>query len=136
MNFKLISGLATSVVTAALLATAATPTSACMHNKAVTSGITTGLDNPVGFSGDTPDFQALAKAVGSFAAMSTLLAGGTMLYRRRQLAKLSQADAAAILAETDLTFTTQTESVVVSDDLLMNREPAAAQSEVKISSAR
>ncbi|NJL48035.1 MAG: hypothetical protein HC929_11805 [Leptolyngbyaceae cyanobacterium SM2_5_2] len=116
MTLKALSGLAASAVATALVATATAPAMACMHNKAVGPEITTSFDGPAGFSGNIPDLNALSKAGLGFGAIAALLAGGTMLYRKQHLAKVAEAEAAAIWAETDLEFTTHTESVLVSDE--------------------
>ncbi len=118
MTFKALSSLAAATAATALVATAAVPALACMHNKAISPEVTTSFDGPAGFSGNTPDLNALSKAGLGFGAIAALLAGGTVLYRKQRLAKAAEADAAAIWAETDLEFTTRTESVLVSDDLV------------------
>jgi hypothetical protein len=117
MTFKALSGLAASAAVTALVATAAVPAMACMHSKAVGPEVTTSFDGPAGFSGNTPDLNALSKAGLGFGAIAALLAGGTMLYRKQRLAKVAEADAAAMLAETDLEFNTHTELVLIGNEL-------------------
>lgn len=122
MNLKTFSSLTVAVAVLTLGATGANAATGCAASKAF-SGLSTLTSptegNPAGL-GQTPDAQALAKALGGFGMAAGLVAGGTMLYRKRQ----SEADPAGA----NLEFEIQPESVLVADT--MAESVAVEESEV------
>jgi len=152
MNITTLSCFAVAAVAFALsTATAAQAVTGCAASKAA-AGLTN-LNAPV--EGDptagqmgTPDTQALAQAIGSFGAVATLVAGGTLLYRRRQdgeglaLEVLAEGN----LPETALTFEVQAESVLVAEEnladaslleaALASQDPAAQTEDASLSLSR
>lgn len=139
MKLLFHSALVASVVAAGLL-TAAGPGSAysgCALSNLGDSGISTSGDSlegrlrhrPGGFWATSPDSNALGVALGGLGAIAALLTGGTLLVRQRWLAQAAAANAAALEAEVDLSLTTETEPVLVS-------EPAEIESEVALAYRR
>lgn len=87
MKFTTLSSLSLATVALALcVATEAQAVVGCGASKAA-SGLTTSFGSAgEGGPGDslTPDTQALVKAMGSFGAAATLIAGGMLLYRKQR----------------------------------------------------
>lgn len=125
MKITTVSSLAVATVALALFTTTeAKATTGCAASKAL-AGFTTLTtpteSNPTAGLGHTPDGQAMAKALGSFGIVATLITGGTLLYRRQRSAD----GLAAVEPEVDLVdFTVQPEAVLVSEALLAAATPA------------
>ncbi|QQE63760.1 hypothetical protein GFS31_04290 [Leptolyngbya sp. BL0902] len=152
MKITTLSSLAVATAALALSATAAHAVAGgCAASKAFT-GLTT-LNAPTeGAPTDglisTPDAQALAKAIGGFGAAATLIAGGTLLYRRRQddAGLAAEVLAEGPLPETALDFEVQAESVLVAEEALVdaslleaalaNQETAAQAEDTALSLSR
>lgn len=152
MKITTLSSLAVATVAIALsTATATHAVTGCAASKAA-AGLTT-LNTPVDADPTagqirTPDAQTLAKAVGGFGAVATLIAGGTLLYRRRQDGEglAEEVLAAGSLSETTLTFEVEAESVLVAEETLVDaslleaalasQEPAAQAEESALSLSR
>ncbi|MBW4481887.1 MAG: hypothetical protein KME14_05045 [Tildeniella torsiva UHER 1998/13D] len=125
------SALGAFVVAAGLLATAG-PGSAysdCALSNWGDSGISTSDAGPSGFWATWPDSNASGVALGGLGAIAALLTGGTLLVRKRWLTQEAAANGAALEAEVDLSLTTETETVLVS-------EPAEIESEVALAYRR
>jgi hypothetical protein len=123
MKITTVSSLAVATVALALFTTTeAKATTGCAASKAL-AGFTTLTtpteSNPTAGLGHTPDGQAMAKALGSFGIVATLITGGTLLYRRQRSAD----GLAAVEPEADLDFTVQPEAVLVSEALLAAATP-------------
>lgn len=116
MKLLSLSGLVTATAAASLWVAAMAPASVaggCAFSKGGTPEIMSSFDGPAGFLADSPDGKALGSALGGFGAVVALLTGGTVVYRRRRLAQVADANAMAMLAEADLALQTRSESVVV-----------------------
>jgi hypothetical protein len=116
MKITTLSRLAVAAVvfTLATEANHAQAATGCAASKAV-SGLSTLVNptegNPTGL-GQTPDAQALAKALGGFGVAAGLVAGGTLLYRKRG----AEGDLADdTVPEAALVFEVQPEAVLVSE---------------------
>lgn len=124
MKITTVSSLAVATVALALFTTTeAKATTGCAASKALAgfTTLTTPTEgNPTAGLGHTPDGQAMAKALGSFGIVATLITGGTLLYRRQRSAD----GLAAVEPEADLDFTVQPEAVLVSEALLAAATPA------------
>jgi hypothetical protein len=125
------SALVASVVAASLLAAAGSGRaySGCALSNGGDAGISTSDAGPSGFWATSPDSSALGVALGGLGAIAALLSGGTLLVRQRWLAQAAAANAAILEAEVDLSLTTETETVLVS-------EPAEIESEVALAYRR
>ncbi|PZV03446.1 MAG: hypothetical protein DCF32_13775 [Leptolyngbya sp.] len=93
------------------------------------SGISSSDAGPGGFWATSPDSNALGIALGGLGSIVALLSGGTLLMRQRWLTQAAAANAAVLGAEVDLSLTTETETVLVS-------EPAEIESEVALAYRR
>ncbi|MGF1570924.1 MAG: hypothetical protein ACFCVD_23085 [Nodosilinea sp.] len=91
------------------------PASACIYSQPTAPEVTTSLNGPTGLSMTSLDSSALGKALGGFGLIAAVLVGGTVVYRQRRLARLVEANEAALMAETDLAFTTHEEMVMVDE---------------------
>ena len=124
MKITTVSSLAVATVALALFTTTeAKATTGCAASKALAgfTTLTTPTEgNPTAGLNSTPDAQAMAKALGSFGIVATLITGGTLLYRRQRPAD----GLAAVEPEADLDFTVQPEAVLVSEALLAAATPA------------
>lgn len=124
MKITTVSSLAVATVALALFTTTeAKATTGCAASKALAgfTTLTTPTEGgPTAGLGHTPDGQAMAKALGSFGIVATLITGGTLLYRRQRSAD----GLAAVEPEADLDFTVQPEAVLVSEALLAAATPA------------
>lgn len=118
MTIKTLSSLALATLAVALCtATEAKATAGCAASKAFSgfTNLTTPAEGtPTSGLEFSPDAQAMAKAVGGLGLGASLVAGGTLLYRRRRFATPL---AAVAEPETDLAFTLLPESVLVQEDL-------------------
>ncbi|MEA5447874.1 hypothetical protein VB780_04785 [Leptolyngbya sp. CCNP1308] len=125
------SALVASLLAAGLLATAGpgVASSGCALSNWGNSGISTLGDGPSGFWAASPDSNALGMALGGLGAIAALLTGGTLLVRQRWLTQAAAANGAVLEAEVDLSMTTETETVLVS-------EPAEIESEVALAYRR
>lgn len=125
------SALVASVVAAGLLATAGSGSaySGCALSNLGDSGISTLGDGSSGFWATSPDSNALGVALGGLGAIAALLTGGTLLVRQRWLTQAAAANTVALEAEVDLSLTTETETVLVS-------EPGEIESEVALAYRR
>ena len=124
MKITTVSSLAVATVALALFTTTeAKATTGCAASKALAgfTTLTTPTEGgPTAGLGHTPDGQAMAKALGSFGIVATLITGGTLLYRRQRSAD----GLAAVEPEVDLDFAVQPEAVLVSEALLAAATPA------------
>lgn len=132
MNLLSRSALVASVAAAGLLAVSTLSGNdalGCPFSKLDAPQVTTSGDSPGGWWASSPDSNALGAALGGLGAIAALLTGGTMLMRQRWLAQSAAANAAPLDAEADLSLTTETETVLVS-------EPAEIESEVALAYRR